>query len=154
MWLFVAFPLSILVCIDVGAVAWWIRRRALMNNGVPVTGEVVRINITETRRGNSRTGISSSDITVRPVVRFTARTGEPITTSPMRSGVDKLLVPGDPVKIRYSATNPTHCILDQRGAYQGAAGVVAGLVVANIFLIGFIIFAAQGIRAAQTSGLM
>ena len=136
-WLFVMFPLSILLVIDIGAVSWWLRRRALVNNGVPVTGEVVRINISVTHHLNAQTQLSNSSTTVRPVVRFTMHTGESITTSPMRSGVDKLLIPGDPVKIRYSAGNPMRCVVDQRGATQGTAGMLAGLVVANIFLIGF-----------------
>lgn len=147
LWLFVVFPFSMLVFIDVGVVSWWIRRRALINNGVPVIGEVVRINYSVTHHVDSQTRMSTSSTTVRPVVRFTARTGEPITTSPMRSGVDKFLIPGEPVKIRYSAANPIRCIVDQRGAYQGVAAVLAGLAIANIFLIGFIIMAEQIVRA-------
>jgi hypothetical protein len=139
MWLvFVVLPLAILLAIDVGAGWWWTRRSRLMASGVPVTGEVVRINISVTDFVDSQTRrVTSSSTTIRPVVRFTTLTGEPITASPMRSGVDKLLIPGDPVKIRYSAGNPMRCVVDQRGANQGTVGMLAGLVFVNIFLIGF-----------------
>jgi hypothetical protein len=139
MWLvFVLLPLVGLLAIDVGAVLWWARRRRLMDSGVPATGEVVRINISVTNMVDTQTRmVMSSSATMRPVVRFTTQSGELITTSPMRSGVDKLLIPGDPVKIRYSAGNPMRCVVDQRGATQGTAVMLAGLVLVNIFLIGF-----------------
>ena len=139
MWLlFVLLPLAILLGVDVGGVWWWRRRKHLMENGVPATGEVVRVNITVTDQVDVQTRrVMSSSTTMRPVVRFTTQTGELITTSPMRSGIDKLLIPGDPVKIRYDAANPMRCAVDQRGANQGMAGVLAGVAVGNIFLIGF-----------------
>ena len=138
MWLiFVLLPLAALLALDVSAGAWWARRRRLMETGLPVTGEVVRVNISVTDYVDPETRrVMSSSTTMRPVVRFATQSGEPITTSPMSSGVDKFLVPGDPVKIRYSAGNPMRCVVDQRGATQGTAGMLAGLVVANIFLIG------------------
>jgi hypothetical protein len=137
MWLgFVLLPLAVLLAIDVSAGSWWARRRRLMDSGVPVTGEVVRVNISVTDFVDPQTRrVMSSSTTMRPVVRFATQSGEPITTSPMRSGVDKFLIPGEPVKIRYSAGNPMRCVVDQRGAIT--AGMLAGLVVANIFLIGF-----------------
>ena len=154
LWLFVAFPSAILLCIDVGSVSWWIRRQELMNNGVPVTGEVVRINVSVTRSVDSQTHMSSSSTDIRPVVRFTTRTGESITTSPMRSGLDKILMLGEPVKLRYSAANPTRCVVDQRGVNQGAAVVLAVLAIANVFLIGFIVMALHFVTSAQMSGHM
>lgn len=105
-----------------------------MNGGVPATGEIVRVNITDFVDRDSRRVTRS---TIRPVVRFTTQTGESITTSPMRSGVDKLLIPGEPVKIRYSARNPVHCVVDQRGANQGAGLILAVLAVVNLFVICF-----------------
>jgi hypothetical protein len=132
--LFVVLPLAVLLGADVGAVQWWARRRRLMNGGVPVTGEVVRVNITDYVDRNTRRVTST---TMRPVVRFTTQTGEAITTSPMRSGLDELLIPGEPVKIRYSAGNPMQCVVDQRGASRGTTLVLAVLVVVNIFMIGF-----------------
>jgi len=136
--LFVVFPLTLLLIIDVGAAAWWIRRSALMNNGVPVIGQVLRLNVTVTQQVDSASAMAySSSTTIRPVVRFMTRTGELITTSPMRSGVDKLLILGEPVRLRYSETNPARCVVDQRGAFQGVGLILAVLVVGNIFLIGF-----------------
>ncbi|MGW3444655.1 DUF3592 domain-containing protein [Streptomyces sp. NPDC001076] len=138
MWLlFVLLPLAGLLAVDIGAFLWWVRRSQLLNSGVPTTGEVVRINITVTHHVDTATRLSSSSTTIRPVVRFTTQTGELITASPMRSAVDKLLIPGDPVKIRYSAGNPMRCVVDQRGAKQGTVPMLAGLVFLNIFLIGF-----------------
>jgi hypothetical protein len=148
--LFVVLPLAVLLIIDVGGAAWWIRRSALMNNGVPVTGQVIRLNISVTQYADSRSstwGSSSTDI--RPVVRFITQAGEQITTSPMRSGVDKLLIIGEPVNIRYSPANPARCVVDQRGAYHGAAIVLVPMVLGNIFLIGFIIVAEQMFAFAQ-----
>ncbi|MFE2064560.1 DUF3592 domain-containing protein [Streptomyces sp. NPDC059467] len=138
MWLlFVLLPLAGLLAVDVGAFLWWARRNQLLNSGVPATGEVVRINITVTRHVDTNTQLGTSSTTIRPVVRFTTQTGELITASPMRSAVDKLLIPGDPVKIRYSAGNPMRCVVDQRGAKQGTVPMLAGLAFLNIFLIGF-----------------
>ena len=139
---FVVLPLVMLLFIDGSAVSWWVRRSALMNNGVPVTGEVMHINVSVTTHVNQQTLMSTSSTTTRPVVRFTPQTGEPITTSPMRSGLDKFLIPGEPVKIRYSAANPMRCVVDQaHGTYQDVAGLLAVLVISNIFLIGFAITA-------------
>ena len=139
MWLvFVLLPLVVLLAMDAGVGAWWVRRKRLMDSGVPATGEVVRINITVTDYVDSQTrAVTRSSSSVRPVVRFTTQTGEPITTSPMRSGIDELLIPGESVKIRYSAANPMRCVVDQRGANRGAPALLAGLVVVNIFLIVF-----------------
>ena len=127
---FVLVPLVVLLAIDVGVGAWWVRRKRLMDNGVPATGEVVRINISVTDYVDSQTrAVTNSSTTVRPVVRFTTQTGESISTSPMRSGIDELLIPGEQVKIRYSAANPMRCVVDQRGANRGAGPLLAGLVV-------------------------
>ncbi|MEU9450072.1 DUF3592 domain-containing protein [Streptomyces sp. NPDC048277] len=139
-------PLAGLLAVDVGAFLWWARRNQLLNSGVPAAGEVVRINITVTQHVDTNTQLSSSSTTIRPVVRFTTQTGELITASPMRSAVDKLLIPGDPVRIRYSAGNPMRCVVDQRGAKQGTVPMLAGLVFLNIFLIGF---ASMGGRIAE-----
>jgi len=140
--LFVVFPLTLLLIIDVGAAAWWIRRSALMNNGVPVIGQVLRLNVTVTQHVDPATNfVNSANTSIRPVVRFTTRTGELITTSPMRSGVDNLLMLGEPVRLRYSATNPARCVVDQRGSFRGVGLILAALVVGNVFLIGFSAFA-------------
>ena len=155
MWLiFVLLPLVIVLGADAGAAFWWARRRQLLDSGVPVTGEVVRINITVTDYVDSTTRmVRNSSTTVRPVVRFTTLTGEQITASPMRSGVDKLLIPGDPVKIRYSAGNPMRCVVDQRGASQGTAAMLAVLVLVNIFLVGFASVGWMIVSGFQSDGL-
>lgn len=139
--IFLVIPIAMLLLLDGSAAMWWTRRQALLRDGTVAAGEILRINVSVTHHADPNGG-SSLSTTMRPVVRFTTGSGEVITTSPMRSGVDKFLIPGEPAKIRYNPAQPMRCVIDQpRGANQGVASGLVGLAVMNVFLIGFTIFA-------------